>query len=82
MPTYTDEQIAAMDNVTPEIAAKYLGTNARIIRQLVRAERVPFGSAVKLKRYVYYISGPALVHFKRYGHAGLPEQGGGDRGNA
>lgn len=65
--TYTDAQIAAMDNVTPEIAGKYLGRTAELIRRGLIQETLPFGSAIKLRRYVYSIPGPALVRYKHYG---------------
>ncbi len=67
---YTDEQIASMDNVSPEIAGKYLGLNPQVIRILLQRGKVNFGTAVKLRRYVYHIPGPALVRYKHYGNVG------------
>lgn len=75
--TYTDDQIAAMDNVSPIIAGKYLGQTPEVIRRGLIRKEFPFGTAVKLRRYVYCIPGPALVRYKHYGNEGAEMQRGG-----
>lgn len=67
MATYTDEQIAAMDNVTPEIAGKYIGKSAEFVRIGLILGKFPFGVAFKKTQYVYHIPGPALVRYKQFG---------------
>lgn len=62
-----DKQIAAMSNVPVAVAAAYIGKTPEFIRCGLIYRELPFGSAVKLKRYVYNIPGPALVRYKHYG---------------
>lgn len=65
-----DKKISEMANVSPEIAGKYLGKPAQFIRWGLQTGKLPFGVAVKTKRWSYHISGKALVHYKQYGIGG------------
>lgn len=67
MAKYTDEEIAAMDKVLPAQAAEYLGAASMFVRCGLRNKSLPFGTAIKMKNWVYYISGPALVKYKQSG---------------
>ena len=70
----TDEEIAAMPNVLPEVAGLYLDKTPQYIRVGLQRERLPFGTAVQGRRWSYSIPGAALVRYKHYGT--MPVQAG------
>lgn len=63
----TDDEIAAMPNVLPDIAGLYLGKHGQYIRCGLQDGKLPFGTAVQSRRWSYHISGEALVHYKKFG---------------
>jgi hypothetical protein len=63
----TDTEIASMPNVPPDVAGAYLGKRGQYIRCGLQYGRLPFGTAVKNRRWAYHIPGPALVRYKNYG---------------
>ena len=67
MQEINDKLIFEMDNVSPVIAAKYLGKNPQFIRCGLQHGILPFGVAIKNKRWCYNIPGPALVRYKKQG---------------
>lgn len=71
---YSDDEIYEMDNVSCEVAGKYLGLSGTTIRQALREGRVPFGVAVRSDggHFRYAIPGPALVKFKQEGISIVP----------
>jgi len=71
--TYTDDDIRRMDNVSTDIAAKYLGKNPQFIRCGLQHGIMPFGIAVKNRRWSYNIPGPALVRYKLFGRGECDE---------
>jgi hypothetical protein len=64
------EDIIKLANVSPEVAGKFLGKSAQFIRCGLQSGKLPFGVAIKTKRWSYHISGEALVHYKKYGIGG------------
>lgn len=68
LPTPTDEEILAQDNVPVEMAARYLGSGSNTLYEALQEERVPFGWAVRRSgHWAYNISPGALVRYKREG---------------
>ncbi len=68
----TDNDILALDKVTPTDAARYLKTSPDTIREGLRQGVFPFGAAVKAKgstEWTFVILPRALVHYSRYGGA-------------
>ena len=63
----TEAEILTAEKVTPEMAGKYLGCPTQFIRAGLEFKCLPFGAAVQGKRWSYYISGQALIKFKREG---------------
>ena len=63
----TDEEILAMDNVPPRVAAKYLGAGALSVYYALQQGVAPYGYAVKCPggKYTYQISPGLLVAYKR-----------------
>jgi hypothetical protein len=61
--------ITLRDNVSVSDAAKYLDMYPQALRNALQQKRAPFGFAALGAggRWTYYISGPALEHFKKYG---------------
>jgi hypothetical protein len=63
----TDQEILAMDNVPPRMAAKYLGAAALSVYYALQQKAAPYGYAVKNPggKYAYQISPGLLVAYKR-----------------
>ena len=66
------EELEKLANVSPEVAGKFLGKSAQFIRCGLQSGKLPFGVAIKAKRWSYHISGEALVYYKQYGTGGTP----------
>ena len=63
--TYTDEEILSLNRVTTEVAAKYLGTNAPMLRHQIEYGQVPFGTCRKESgKRTFYINPQILVDYK------------------
>lgn len=61
------DDILKLKNVTPKIAAAYIGMSQDTIRLGLQQQRCPFGFAVHMPesgRWSYHISPEALVKYK------------------
>lgn len=63
----TDEEILAMDNVLPTVAAKYINETPVFVRLGLQQNRLPIGSAVQNPggKWSYHISPGLLVAYQR-----------------
>ena len=63
----TDNEILEMDNVSPRVAAKYIGESLLSIYYGLQQHAAPYGYAVKHpgKKWSYNISPGLLVAYKR-----------------
>ncbi len=73
--TWTDDEIRALQRVTPKIASEYLGNypNAMSVAVAMRLEKLPIGEAIynaETQRWRYRINAERMIAYK---HGKLPQ---------
>lgn len=65
IPPPTDQEIAALANVPPELAARYIGWSAPTLYRALQENRAPFGFAVECPgSWAYNISPGLLMKYR------------------